>query len=267
MKMKNNKKTTPLRSFRMTRVRGESEDSLGTQSKTMSNNNNPCNDLQDENDKIKCLFCSQRQNQNLPVCQDLNNKEGRKKIIEILLGDLSIADSYIAGKLDSVLYENPSNNLYKNLHYNEWWYLDDHNDNYDYFLLRGISFESKNVKYSEYATIPGDFSRIINRKAHLKTCTILYNYDLQCFIMKHVPVDNQWNSTFFFKNPNKIQGQIQEPATNGIYANSFSGIITFNPLGYECLYADLKILIEKYSFNQVYEILFNITHKKYQDIV
>ena len=44
------------------------------------NNNNPCNNLQDENDKIKCLFCSQRQNQNLPVCQDFNNNNPCKDL-------------------------------------------------------------------------------------------------------------------------------------------------------------------------------------------
>lgn len=68
MKMKNNKKTTPLRSFIMTRVGVRRED-YGMQNKTISdaslklcsqNQISPaqclCYKIQDKNDRLKCLL-------------------------------------------------------------------------------------------------------------------------------------------------------------------------------------------------------------------
>ena len=109
MKMKNNKKTTPLRSFIMTRA-GEGREDYAMQNKTISNNNNLCKDLEDENEKNKCL-CSDPQNQNPEAqqqyCQKLSTFGGsggvkfgpvQIKTLQIYGGE--VVDSiYINGKI------------------------------------------------------------------------------------------------------------------------------------------------------------------------
>jgi hypothetical protein len=207
------------------------------------------------------------------VCKKLNSIKKRKDVIDKLFKKDKKSGMILMNYNFNALYESPGevnrnitwpslskveyiNKSYTNIKFKQVMFLRNNNDP----LGSGIS---------DSATLKGvrlkDSEIILSRPIIEYIYNITYRSELDIFMISQARIDDITIGIGFFRNSKKIVFEYLESSDYRFAGNAHVSVATLTPTKYEKIPKDIQQLINKYSFDYLYKLVWDKINQKFDN--